>query len=288
MPKSFAQRVLGRPERELQVSDMDLDLRNSVFNAIYFFLFEGTHSQYQIFRNTPLANLYWRFWIHFLKKPVDEITEDYQNAIDVIKMFVLKANFDRVYELIEFLLTDNYRFEKPKFKKVLNQIFERERSGYRIVNNLVAQITSTEEIKEISDALTSSKKSGFVGAKIHLKEALIKLSDRTAPDYRNSFKESVSAIESISQFLANDSKASLRDAFKKIKTKITLHSALEKGFLNIYGYASDDDGIRHALWDESKVEAEDARFMLIAASAFINYLLVKTDKAGLLTKVPDQ
>jgi len=49
----------------------------------------------------------------------------------------------------------------------------------------------------------------------------------------------------------------------------------------MYGYTSDEDGIRHAMLEEPDVGFEDAKFMLVACSAFINYLKVKADKASI-------
>jgi len=44
---------------------------------------------------------------------------------------------------------------------------------------------------------------------------------------------------------------------------------------------SDADGIRHALLDESKLGYDEAKFMLVSCSAFVNYLLSKTSEAGI-------
>jgi len=44
----------------------------------------------------------------------------------------------------------------------------------------------------------------------------------------------------------------------------------------LYGYTSDSGGIRHALSDEDVTPTfEDAKFMLVSCSAFINYLKAK-------------
>jgi hypothetical protein len=110
---------------------------------------------------------------------------------------------------------------------------------------------------------------------------LTKISDRKNPDYRNSIKESISAIESVAKIISNNSKDSLGGALDKIKGKIKLHAALEKVFKQIYGYTSDSDGIRHALTEETNCDFEDAKYMLVSCSAFINYLVVKADKAGI-------
>jgi len=110
---------------------------------------------------------------------------------------------------------------------------------------------------------------------------LNKLSDKKNPDYRNSIKESISAVESICQQITQDPKAELGKALKTIKTKLSIHGALEQGFIKIYGYTSDGDGIRHALMDEPNLDQEDALYMLITCSSFVNYLIIKANKIGL-------
>jgi hypothetical protein len=52
----------------------------------------------------------------------------------------------------------------------------------------------------------------------------------------------------------------------------------------LYGYTSDTHGIRHALKDDSQPNAEDAKFMLVSCSAFVNYLVEKAQKNVLLQK----
>lgn len=101
------------------------------------------------------------------------------------------------------------------------------------------------------------------------------------PDYRNSIKESISAVESLAQIISGDKKAELGKALKIIKDKIGLHTALEQGFSKLYGYTSDSDGIRHSLSEESTLDLEDAIYMLTSCSAFINYLIIKSDKSGI-------
>jgi hypothetical protein len=55
--------------------------------------------------------------------------------------------------------------------------------------------------------------------------------------------------------------------------KHPLHPALEAAFTKLYGYTSDAKGIRHALLDDDEVVTfEEAKFMLVACSAFINYV----------------
>jgi hypothetical protein len=82
--------------------------------------------------------------------------------------------------------------------------------------------------------------------------------------------------------ITGNPKVTLGDALRQLENKIgTLHSALRNGFNSLYAYSSDAEGIRHGMLGESGLDVEDAKFMLIACSAFINYLAAKADKAGI-------
>ena len=83
--------------------------------------------------------------------------------------------------------------------------------------------------------------------------------------------------------IVDDKSATLGDALSIIqrRSKIELHKSLRNAFDKLYSYTSDAEGIRHALLDESNLSFEDAKFMLVSCSAFINYLKVKASKAGI-------
>ncbi len=166
---------------------------------------------------------------------------------------------------------------------ICSSMLERELSGYRFIAGKIAPITSEQEISEVSEieeALAS--KDSLQPVAIHLQTALDLLSDRESPDYRNSIKESTSAVEAMCRLIAG-SGATLGKALGEIRRqgKVDLHGALEDAFDKLYGYTSDEGGIRHSLLEEPDSDFEDAKFMLVACSAFINYLKVKASKAGI-------
>ena len=119
-----------------------------------------------------------------------------------------------------------------------------------------------------------------------MNRALELLSDRQNPDPRNSIKESISAVESLCQKIVGRDNATLGDALNVIRSKkqIDLPQSLRDALNKIYGYASSAQGIRHALSDEPTLSADDARFMLVSCSAFINYMIVKASDAGIQLK----
>ena len=112
----------------------------------------------------------------------------------------------------------------------------------------------------------------FAGVAAHLQRALELLSDREQPDYRNSIKESISAVESMARVVVENPKATLGDALRVLEKRGTLHPALKDGFGKLYGYTSDEQGIRHAMLDEPSISAADAKFFLLSCTSFANYL----------------
>ena len=137
---------------------------------------------------------------------------------------------------------------------------------------------------EISGAIEKTSRIGLDGAHHHLQTALSLLAKKPEPDYRNSIKESISAVESVARVLGKESSKGLSDALDELSKKANIHGALRAGFNSLYGYTSDKDGIRHALLDEPSVGFDDAKYMVVSCSAFVNYLISKAETAGLLMR----
>ena len=107
----------------------------------------------------------------------------------------------------------------------------------------------------------------------HSQKALEFLSDS---DYRNSIKESISGVEAAARLVINNEKPVLSDCLKVLEAKHGLHPALKEAFLKLYGFTSASGGIRHALTETGTEPTHaEAKFMLVACTAFINFLLTK-------------
>ena len=263
---------------------MDNDLKNSLWNIIWAIIIEPMR-RYQWVKQTPQYALLKDIWFSHLKEPTDEIPLSTERFSSTFRDRFFSWDYLETYDFIEFIVILNIpNIDNQELIKSFNTILKTELSGYRFVNGQLAPITSEEEIKEIENAINSTESGKLKGVSIHLAEALNKLSDKKNPDYRNSIKESISAVESVCQQITQDPKAELGKALKLLKNKIPIHGALEQGFIKIYGYTSDGDGIRHALMDEPNLDQEDALYMLITCSSFVNYLIIKANKIGLEIK----
>jgi hypothetical protein len=76
-------------------------------------------------------------------------------------------------------------------KNDLNSEFERLNVGHRIVDEYITDIISDEEISAVESAVEKSDDQ----VKEHLQNAIMLYSQRPDADYRNSIKESISAVE---------------------------------------------------------------------------------------------
>jgi hypothetical protein len=218
-------------------------------------------------------------WDYYFKDPIDNLENNGRYANDVIRKYFFNAKWDEVYSFIEFCERLNRTIiPDPKFSQCINSVLEEEFAGYRLIDVYITPITDKMEIDEINKSLT-------IDAEIneHLQTALKFLSDKKNPNYRNSIKESISAVEALCKKIENNPNVTLGDALNKIERsgKIEFHRALKAGFSSLYGWTSGADGIRHAMMDSKALCQEDARFMLVACSAFANYLKIKVDKEGI-------
>jgi hypothetical protein len=275
----FSQRHGYTPVKNaVQLESIDEELRNVLWSLLQIHYWDTVHWNDEILnRRRLLSNIgnesmhlfCRRLWLHFFKKPLDTLLHDFDDVHARLRKFFFEAKWYEVYDFIEFVAQQHPDERRnAEFAHGANIFLEREVAAYRFVDGHIVQITAPEEIQAIEAATTAEK--GAV--REHLDRALQLLSDRRAPDYRNSIKESVSAVEALTRSASGSEKGTLGELLKQLGRIHPLHPALEAAFSKLYGYTSDAKGIRHALLDEDRVTFEEAKFMLVACSAFINYV----------------
>lgn len=271
----------------MQLKYIDDDLRNGLWSAFYDTVAQqGVGSYGTTKASSDYYLLLTSLWKRFYKLPTDTLPNphtsgSHDESLSFIRSNFYKLNWFDVYNFLEFIAQNiSYNSSaKPKFIDSCNEILQQEMAGYRFVEGNIVQITSEEEIAEIEQAVNGASTNAVAS---HLRRALELLSDKTDPDYRNSIKESISAVEALCATLTGDSSATLGQALKRLDANGTIqtHPALNGAFQKLYGYTSDAGGIRHALLEEDSLDFEDAKFMLVSCSAFVNYLQAKALKTA--------
>ena len=252
----------------IQKDCMDVELRTSLWNSFYITFLSNTSVDY--------SQEYKTAWVYCFKLPLNDAPYAPSKWEEFFKKYFNNAKWYEIYDFLEFIIRISDSYISEKFCKMLNRFLEIELSGYRIIQKIVTPIVDDLEIDAISEASVSSDKFSCAGT--HIKSALSLMSDRKNPDFRNSIKESISAVESVCKIIANDTGATLGSALKTLETNKKIHGSLKSAFDKLYGYTSDKGGIRHAMIDESDLDFDDAKFMLVACSGFINFLKSKIAK----------
>ena len=287
----FSERYGHKPVREIiQVDAIDEALKNGIWNLLKVFYWDkakysscdGYRGGYSLTfeSNKDLKFLCNGLWCNYFKEPLDHLSDDWSEVLKKLRNYFFNAKWYEIYDFIEFIANNHYSkdYENTNafFMSACNKNLEKEMAAYRFVDGLITRITEEEEIKAIEKAIDEGEQ--LVSQ--HVRRSLELLSDRSKPDYRNSIKESISAVERLAAHVTGEDKGTLGQLLKKLDEHIELHPALKTAFSSLYGYTSDEGGIRHALTEKEVVDFEDAKFMLVTCSAFINYVEGKMRASG--------
>jgi len=224
-------------------------------------------------------------WCNFLNNRAEDLYEKFRYG-EIIDAFI-DTLFDNEFpwysklDMIEMSLVflfdvykknSNLFEESPSvFEKNINKEFARLNYAYRIVDHFIVEITSEEEIKTVEKANASNSDN----VRVHLTSALELMSKRPNGEYRSSIRESISAVENWCRQYTGES--TLGKALNKLKDKKdVIHPKLRTALEQLYTYTNQEDtGIRHALMVEDgnyTPSMDEAVFMIVTCSAFINYL----------------
>ena len=185
---------------------------------------------------------------------------------------IKRGPFNRVFDLIEFVLQHDHC--PPDFVTGLSDVFRRFQLAYIIDSGpppTIFPATTAEEGNELRRNLAELRSTGLDGCLYHLRKAPKCIIEG---DWAGSIRESIHAVESMARQIDPEASKTLGHALSSLEKRSTLHPALKRAFNNLYGYTSDEQGIRHALLDrgQANVTIDEAVFMLGACASFASYL----------------
>jgi hypothetical protein len=261
-----------------QINSINQELSNRLWNTIKIFYIDPIKTQFGVEENCNIPD---GKTFNFIKNIYDGFFKTHEEPN--INKRALKENFKQkyfklkwfeIYDLLEFISSIFYDESlNKKFRIKINTVLENESSGYRFIDDYITPIIDNVEIKEIEEALECK----YSGVKRHLSSSLELLSDRENPDYVNSIKESISAVESILNILSETTNVALNKSMNNLPFEMDKN--FKAGMVRLYSWTSSADGIRHGVTGEEIQSAfEEAKYMLVSCSAFINYLIGKQIK----------
>lgn len=263
------------PRQTLQIEDIDDALRNSLWNAFYsnwisslrFIARDLAHtSHFQYYHLDAAAReIAELIWCDYLKEPIDPLERmDRNSLINTLREHFFKWPWYQVYDFIEFCIQQKFF---PTLGSRVNQFLEKELAGYRVIDGTITPVTDIAEITALETALADSK---FPSVQAHLANALRLLSLRPEPDLRNSCKESISAVEGICREITGEK--SFGKALAMLTTKHGLPENLKGSFNQLYGWTSNENGIRHPIMETPDLTVDLTKYFLLSCTSFTNYL----------------
>lgn len=258
----------------VQVNSLNERTRNKIYTA--------TKDVFELINNYSKAQNYVIEYIYeelfsLTQRDIPRVymstTYSNRNVFEQIYAVIIEENYSDVLTFIEgiikcFAIIDGSNASrlnlKNKYIETITYIFHSENVNYRIVDDKITDIVDKEQINSLEETLNNPYKV----VSEHYSKAIEQL--YSVKDYSNSIKESISTVEAMCQII-NGSKETLGKALNNLKVEI--HPALKSAYSSIYGYTSDENGTRHANGiGEKNATFEEAKYMLVSCSAFVNYL----------------
>jgi len=275
--RTFSEKYgFSQTSAEIQTEDLNKATRCRIWNYVVSFFeeLEGTFDSAKIYK--PFVRAYFD---EILKVDASKIHNgNAKSHFEDLSSDVYGNEWHSVYDLLQFIADYctqlNSRHYQVLFIAGCNAVLKSEMAGYIFVGGDLCPITEDGEVAEIELALKDESSE----VKQHLKSSLRLLSDRKNPDFRNSVKESISALESALRKATGEK--TLGKALNSLpsSTGIRFNQQLKSGLTSLYAWTNGEDGIRHALMTDSNVSREDAKLMLIINSAILNYIRVTFNK----------
>lgn len=200
---------------------------------------------------------------------IDDAPISSQKWIETMRK-VFDAGFPHSYNVAQFMLDS--RETRPQHAQIADAL-ETTLAAYRVVGGKIVPFASEYEHQQLVSAIENAEDKGALGARSHLIQAA---NEMTSGNWRKSVHESVSAIESVAKLKTGEHDRSLSGLVKELQKNGSLpHPALAAAISKLYGYSSDEQGIRHSLVldGDAKITERDAFLMLGLCSAFVTYIL---------------
>jgi hypothetical protein len=262
-----------RLPRQLQLGELSQELRSYLWAVIYSSLGKSIRRESiggEVYFIDPWLSLLRSKHLLRDHKMVDEFSAYSQPLIDEIKYIYSFGDYVEVLGFTQWVLRQK---ECPvDLANGVKTALRLARSAYTLYcGDTIAPVSSEEEANALEAALNATDSKKMIGPHQHLKLSAEQL---TQGNWAAGVRESIHAVEAAAKIFEPSAKT-LEPALTSLSKQGVIHGALRSGFSSLYGFTSDEKGIRHSLSDKSEpdVDEVDAQYMLGACAAFVSYLV---------------
>ena len=281
---TFSQRYGYEPIPEpMRLEEISDDLRRELWNTVRELVISMKSGNFEYSFYGKNEKFIERVLGRYNKTSESEVSIKYNSVMSDFKKGCLSSEFNKLLSMLEIIIND--RDVDDDFAEKIRHLFEAYGAAYWLdVSRFpywFIPSTSKEQGEAIRQAIETVVQSGIAGgAATHLRKAVEHLN---AGRYADSISDSIHAVESVARVIDPKANKTLGPALDSLETAGLLnHPALKRAFNNLYGYTSDEQGIRHALLekDAADVGLDEAMFMFGACASFAAYLVNKHQKAN--------
>lgn len=253
----------------LKLEDLPEDARTRIWNALYWFM------RYSVFGHSvdgDWHDILLEVHLNHYVLPLDQWDQSFEYHRSRLREAIKWSEFNEVFDLIQFVLRHAQCPED--LIDAMKRAFADSRLAYAIDKGpppTIIPAATEEEGRAIIESSELLRHAGLGGSEAHLRRASEFIN---ASDWASSIRESISAVESVARQLDPNESGTLTRALASLEKRQALHPAFKEALAKLYGYTSDEQGVRHALLDQSSanVGKDEAVLMLGACASFASYL----------------
>ncbi len=288
----------------MQLEELSSELRWALSNKVYEVLQGGT-------LGIGLVNTLQKCIVRVLGKfsqiPGSQVPKRFSEHVKYFESIFMEADFNRVLDLCEIMMDefDNRTENSYKLSASIKDLFIIHQAAYWLDTSQrpyqFMPCANPEQGAATQEAIKTLRDAGMDGTATHLREAAEHIN---IGQYADSVKDSILAVESVARKIDPQANTTLTPALRSLENAgILTHPALKAGFEKLYGYASDEEGIRHAIVfkenaevgqddasdeegirhaivfkENAEVGQDEALYMFGACASFAAYLVHKNRK----------
>jgi len=266
--RKFSQRIGARRPPRSGLEEASPELRTALWNVLHKPAFPDETEH----RERALANAR-AFWNHVGWR-TDQVPALPHQMRAAIATEWFSCRWPEFFDLIEFtarLLATPLPPTRQQWFEMLNRVLESKGCAYRFIAEQLVPLANSAESTEVA----SSADSAIPAVAAHIREARKLLPPNAGANPRDSIRQSISAVEAALRHLSGNPNATLTDGLVAFEARHgALHPAVRRGLITLCGYAENGEGAQHDPMEQAdSVSGDHARLMLVACSAFTNYLV---------------